>query len=389
VTLDALVRHADGRGYAQRVVVGVPVADEPAVGGLPADAIAPLRFETDELPFPVPGMSDVMPYPSTRFSELDAARLARYRAAWRSHLERVVTDFAPDLIHAHHLWIVGSLLKDVAPDVPVLSHCHATGLRQARLCPELADDVRAGCVRNDAFLALHADDAAAIRRWFGVAADRVHVIGAGYRDELFHPRGRRPADPPRLVYVGKYSAAKGLPWLLAAVERLRDRGVALELHVAGSGSGAEADALAGRMRSLAPTVVLHGALGQAALAELLRTCAVCVLPSLWEGLPLVLVEALACGCRLVATDLPGVRNELAPSCGEAIVRVPRPPVLGVDRLADDAAPRFVDSLVAALDQSIERFRAAPLPPEAAGLERFTWSATFRRVETIWSKLLGV
>ena len=57
------------------------------------------------------------------------------------------------------------------------------------------------------------------------------------------------------------------------------------------------------MEDLVPLVTMHGQLDQPALADLMRRCAVCVLPSFYEGVPLVLVEAAACGCRLVSTDL--------------------------------------------------------------------------------------
>ena len=75
---------------------------------------------------------------------------------------------------------------------------------------------------------------------------------------------------------------------------------------------------------MAPSVVQHGQLSQPELAEVARRSTVCVLPSFYEGLPLVLVEALACGCRLVATELPGIVEELAPRLGDALTMVELP-----------------------------------------------------------------
>jgi len=101
-----------------------------------------------------------MPYASTRFCDLTHAHVGAYRRAWRRHLERVLADFPPDLIHVHHVWLLGALVKDVAPEVPVVTHCHATGLRQMELCPHLRAEVCAGCARNDRFVVLtarHAD----------------------------------------------------------------------------------------------------------------------------------------------------------------------------------------------------------------------------------------
>ena len=384
ITLDSLVRHAAEAGLDQRVVVGTPATEPgPEVGGLPAEHVLPLTFDGGDLDFPVPGMSDVMPYRSTRFSEMTAEQMRAYRDAWRTHLRTAVDDFAPDVIHSHHLWIVSSMLKDVAPETPVVTQCHATGFRQMELCSRMARDVRAGCARNDRFVALHSEHAARLARELGVAAERVHVVGAGYREDLFHTRGRRPTTPSRLAYIGKYSAAKGLPWLLDAFERLaRDR-PGLELHVAGAGAGAEADQLLSRMKEMAPGVVLHGMLSQQELSGLLRTCAVCVLPSFYEGLPLVLVEALACGCRLISTDLAGVREQLAPHMGDLLRTIELPKLIGVDVPDPADLPAFVDRLREGVASALDSGEAAVLP---GSLARFTWSAVYRRVESVWRDL---
>lgn len=384
ITLDALVRHAATAGWDQQVVVGVPADDpSPEVGGLEPDRILTLRFETPELPFPVPGMSDVMPYRSTRWSDMSPDQLREYRQAWTRRLRPLLEEITPDVIHVHHLWILGSMVKDLAPNTPVISHCHATGLRQMRLCPHLAVGVRTGCRRNEAFAVLHSDHAHQLQQELDVTEERIHVVGAGYREELFHRRGRPNRLSPKLLYAGKYAKAKGLPWLLDAFELVRVDFPDLELHVIGSGAGPEAEILHRRMEAMAPAVVLHGHLNQGELAALMRQSTVCVLPSFYEGVPLVLIEALACGCRLVATDLPGVVETIAPRIPRNVIEIiPRPRLDGPDTPVADDLPAFTRNLAAALGRSI----AAPLPDEIS-LESFTWNAVFDRVERMWMEAL--
>ena len=387
VTLDSLVRHAATAGYEQRVVVGVPASEPlPEVGGLERSRIHPLLFDQQPLSFPVPGMSDVMPYPSSRFSELSSEQIEAYCRAWKAHLEPILEDFEPEVIHSHHVWQLSSLMPEVAPGVPVVTHCHATGLRQMELCPHLAERVSEGCRESAAFAVLHRFDATRLEERLGIEPDSVHVVGAGYRDDLFWADGEAAAG--ELLYVGKLSPAKGLPWLLDAFEQLLRERPELKLHVVGGGSGPAADVLRRRMERLAPAVLRHGQVGQPRLAEIARRASVCVLPSFYEGLPLVLVEALACGCRLVATRLPGVEAELAPHLGSVLERVEPPRLEAVDRPLAEDLPAFVERLTRAIERALD---ADPIgdPTETLPgvLEPFRWRAVFERVEAIWQRIV--
>lgn len=385
VTLEAVVRHAADAGWDQRVVVGVPREDpQPEVGGLSDERVHPLAFGGHDLPFAVPGMSDVMPYESTVFSTMSDDMVGSYEAAWKAHISKIIHDFKPDIIHSHHIWLMSAILKDLAPEIPVVTHCHATGLRQMKLVPRLADVVRAGCVRNEGFTVLHREHARVLANDLAVAEDRIHVVGAGYRSDLFHGKGRNPNQRPALLYIGKYSAAKGLPSLLDAFDRLSRKRPELNLHIAGDGAGEEAEALRKRMLTMAPRVVLHGQIPQTDLAELMRRATVVVLPSFYEGLPLVLVEALACGCRLVATDLPGVVEELAPRLDTALELIELPAMAGIDTPVEAELPGFVDRLESGLAVALD----APRPgDQTEALKSFTWEAVFQRVEDVWRKMM--
>jgi glycosyltransferase involved in cell wall biosynthesis len=388
VTLDVLVRHGADSGYDQRVVVGTPASDpHPQVGGLDSSLLHPLHFETPALPFPVPGMSDVMPYPSTVWSAMNSEQLAVYKKAWQAHLKAVTRDFQPDLIHCHHAWLLGSMMKRLFPNTPVVIHSHATGLRQMTLCPKLWPQIKDGLRQNDAFCVLHKEHAADLRAALEVPEHQVHLVGAGYREDLFHASGRYAAEGS-LVYAGKYSNAKGLPQLLDAVEQLAVLHPKVVLHVAGDGAGKEAEALRHRMAQMGKLVVMHGMLNQEQLSALLRRCQLLVLPSFYEGLPLVLVEALACGCRLVCSDLPGVRQELAPHLGDALDRVKLPQLIGPDTPEPSQLPAFVDRLTNSLDAALNKPPLAdPKETMPHALNHFGWHSTWQRVERIWQSLL--
>ena len=318
-----------------------------------------------------------MPYPSTRFSSMDDAAIDAYEQRWLEHLRAL--PFAPDVIHTHHVWLLSSLVKDVWPGVPVLNHCHATGLRQMELCPRLVDRLVPRLRRNERFAVLtelHRDQLIAK---LGVESERISIVGAGFREDLFSFVPREPSG--RIVYAGKYSEAKGQPAASPATcrDQLLDAvsGTGLRLHVAGAGT-----ARSQRRMEAMPEVTLHGRLEQPELAQLFQRCDVLVLPSFYEGLPLVLVEALATGCRLVSTALPSVVGSIAPRLHGELTLVPMPRLMGIDVPEPADLPAFVDALRDAL---LLAKSAGPLksPPIVAP---FTWRGVYERVAALWEEL---
>ncbi len=383
VTLDAIVRHAQSTGWNQWIVAAIADGDSiPEIGGLQPGRFRPMVFERQDLDFAIPGMSDVMPYRSTCFSSMNDAQMTVYKNSWRRLIREVVAEAKPDLIQSHHVWMLGALLKDAAPGVPVVTYCHGTGFRQMALCPHLAEEVKEGCGRHDGFLALHKDHAEKLHKTLGISPQRIHIVGAGYRPEIFHTDNNVQRSAKSLLYIGKYSAAKGLPQLLDAVERLSRKIPGFTLHVAGSGAGSEADEIRSRMEAMPTSVIMHGQLAQHDLADLMRRCAVCVLPSFYEGLPLVLIEAAACGCRLVATQLPGIALGFAPYLGANLRMVAPLGLMGPDTPMQEDVPAFVDALTKAIEESMVNPSDSPVD-----LSRFTVQSLFKRVEAVWKSLL--
>ena len=147
---------------------------------------------------------------------------------------------------------------------------------------------------------------------------------------------------------------KGFGTLIAAAARWQDRRPEPLLAIAGAGPLAAA--LADQARDLGVDLRLLG--WRDDIADLLAGADVFVLPSLWEGQPLILQEALRAGRPIVATDVGGVRD-LTGDDGALLVEPGDPAALAAAVLSvlDDAGLAARLSRAAAL-------RAAALPTES-------------------------
>jgi len=114
------------------------------------------------------------------------------------------------------------------------------------------------------------------------------------------------------------------------------------------------------------------------------------LPSLFEGLPLVVLEALASSCRVVATDLPGVMEVLGELRSEYITLVKTPRLKNMDQPHPEDLSPFVLNLAQSIELQIDRATQYPqidLAPVRSTLAAFTWQSIFVRVEEVYFKVL--
>jgi glycosyltransferase involved in cell wall biosynthesis len=395
VALLAMVRCGARAGYRQRAVIGLPGSEPlPEIQPLAPENVFPVRFDRPPVDFPIPGMSDIMPYPSTRFATFSAAMLEGYLQAFAAALASATRDFRPDVIQSNHLWALTALARVLFPDTPLCAYSHGTELRQLANAARLAPVVVPGCSGVDRVFALHPDNRDRIMQAFGIPEPRIRVVGAGFRDDLFvsDPACTPAADRGELViaYAGKISAPKGVPWLVEAMRRVRPpAGKRVRLLLAGSAGDAGEDVIRRQAADLA-NIVFLGPLPQEKLAAVFQTADVFVLPSFFEGLPLVVIESLACGCRVVMTDLPGLDSWMpAGLSAEGLVeRVPLPRLTGPDAPRPEDLPAFVERLAAAISRQLARSAECCRAPAARDcrLDPLTWEGVFKRMESSWREL---
>tara|TARA_R110002072_G_scaffold1983_1_gene16181 strand:+ start:3682 stop:4917 length:1236 start_codon:yes stop_codon:yes gene_type:complete len=179
-----------------------------------------------------------------------------------------------------------------------------------------------------------------------VAKDRskIHVVHCGVQPTEFEPAPQRP-EGKHILFVGRLVEDKGIGVLLKALARLKQRHESATLTLVGDGPDREAFTRLAERLGLSDAVNFHGHQDPARIKKTLKTADLFVLPSFAEGIPVVLMEAMATALPVVSTDISGI-PELVET-GVSGLLVP---------------PGDVDALAQALDRLLsdfeERFRMA-------------------------------
>lgn len=151
-----------------------------------------------------------------------------------------------------------------------------------------------------------------------------------------------PDRPLRLLYVGRLVPEKGSPVLLDALRRLADAGVPTHTRIVGAGHLHDSLAATIAETGLTSQVELVGPVGQDHLPDLYRDSDVFVLPSFSEGLPVVLMEAMATGIPVVTTQIAAVTEMVTDGVHGRVVPPGRADLLAdaLTDLARDPARRI-------------------------------------------------
>ena len=150
-------------------------------------------------------------------------------------------------------------------------------------------------------------------RWSAVDDwPKIEVIHCGLDEPFWAPLPTPPPSEPRLVCVGRLTEQKGQMLLVEAAALLRDRGVDFELVIVGDGP------LRGPIERLIERLDLNrqirmtGYLSNHEVRQELAAARAMVLPSFAEGLPVVIMEALALGRPVISTYIAGIPELVEP-----------------------------------------------------------------------------
>ena len=268
-----------------------------------------------------------------------ALSLSIWNPVWSARLGRTISEFKPDVVHVHNTWFTLSPSVLSNRDVPVQMTLHnyrsvcanAQLFRSGTVC-ELCvhgssfNAVRYGCYRSR-FASIPAAATVGIHRRLGTwtrLPDHVlvlsefakkYAVAAGFPEERISvhsnfvpdpgPMGTPPTTSDYICFVGRLEISKGIEILAKAWQQTSS---SLRLVVVGSGP---MEHLIAKL----PRTELTGWIPPADVTRILGQSRGFVLPSLWyEGQPIALLEALALGRPVIASDHGGI-GETAASLG--------------------------------------------------------------------------
>ena len=156
-----------------------------------------------------------------------------------------------------------------------------------------------------------------LMRWSAPAHwSKIEVVRCGVGHDFLDARAKPvPAKSTEFICVARLSAQKGLPLLIAACERLRAKGEKFSLTIIGDGEMREELEAEIARRKLGDVVTLAGIRTSAEIRANIEGSRAFVLPSFAEGLPVVIMEALALGRPVIATAVAGIPELVDNSCG--------------------------------------------------------------------------
>lgn len=373
VYLTELVKELAVKGHEQAVVAGVYEKDEvelpEGVGFYPVYFAEDMQDEgfcegepdagfgevRADIPFPIAGMSDEMPYKSTRYCDMTPEMTGQFKEAFLKAVARAVKELSPDVVLCHHLYLLTALVREAFPELKVYGFCHNTDLRQMKKTDLEREFIREQIRRLDHIFVPQRAQEEGVKEIYGVPQGRITRVGMGFNRRIFHVTGERPSDGvTRIVFAGKIAEKKGVVSLMRSLCLLDVPGREVHMLLAGSTGNEEEFRLICELAEKAPVkVTFLGRLSQTELSKVYNECDVFVLPSFFEGIPLTVIEALACGDRAVMTDLPGIREWLLEAVpGADVLFVEMPEMRNADEPVASGLPEFERRLAKALSLSI-------------------------------------
>lgn len=358
--------HAEGRRAD-----GLSTYSREVVGALAARGLEVRFFSHD-------ADGDVVPAPSVRLRALRVKTLTVSLPGSRERIGEVLADLRPDIVHCS--WSFGTLDGEIARMARAAGAATVATFHLPYASPRSARGrVLRGLYRwhagnlsaYDHCIAL-SDDQKQLITAAGYQEDRVTVVHNAVDTDAISPGDsdlrRRLGARFVVAYMGRLDPEKRIPSLVRTFLELAWP----EDHVLVIAGGGAHERRLRRMVEGRPNVRILGVVTDPVLRlELLRAADVYVLPSTAEGLALSMLEAMAAGCAVVATEA----GEDGPALGDAGIRLPVTPL----------EPHLGDALRRLRDAPDLRARLGALA-RARAVERFSLGTGVDRLVDLYARL---
>lgn len=328
------------------------------------------------------------PIDSTVDIERIAPSFAYGNAAMIPHLPKVLSEF--DLVHLHYPFFgaAGAVKrwKQKHTDIPLVTTYHmdprGVGLVGIYMKWYARHYMPSVLKASDAIIASTLDfaEASEAAEVYKKNPDKWHALPFGVDTERFHPDAAsdtlryelEATDMPLLLFVGGMDSAhsfKGIPVLLKAIALLKEQGTSVRLALVGDGDRRKEYEMRAHALGIADAVRFLGAVSDDELPTLYATAECTILPSVStaEAFGMVLLESLASGTPVVASDLPGVRQVAA--LGGTVAAVNN---------SDDLATQIAAVLQAPPDMDAVREKI---------IAEYTWESIVEKLESVYQAVV--
>lgn len=136
--------------------------------------------------------------------------------------------------------------------------------------------------------------------------EKISFISMGIDTELFYFKPKEFKSEQKLLFAGRLSPVKGVSYLIKAMPKILQEFPNAKLEIIGYGEQEDDLRKLVRTLSLDKKINFVGAVENKEMPKYYHSSSVYILPSLVEGLPVALMEAMSCGCPVIATSVGGV-----------------------------------------------------------------------------------
>lgn len=208
-----------------------------------------------------------------------------------AHILRLLPAGATKVLTVHDIYHLKTPFYRVG-DLP-LKLGHRSGLRVA-----------------DAVVAISEVTRDELAEWTGYPRERIRVIYDGIDHEVYKPAPlASTGEPPYILYVGSEQPRKNISCLLRVLNEVRGEGIGLKKAGRPEGEALRRHTLEeARLLGVEDSMELLGYVDEEKLATLYRGALALVMPSLSEGFGMPIIEAMACGCPVICSDIPTFRE---------------------------------------------------------------------------------